>query len=725
MIATSTTYLHVSTQAKKKNPHHPKTSTCPNVVVEMQSNSFSLLRRGLRGNLMSRFLLFTVQLPKKAAASVAPAAVLPFINIHIPRGKISFDTDSDSSRTPTPVKGYSGTTPVVAMLSPSTATDADSPATVTAQSPLKHQLQPQLPADELLAPEPPAPRKRPIPTPPRRGDANPRDSVAESNRASIASSLGESASRSSIAQYSVDEEEGDDGASSSDDSAISYWSSDSEYDASPAVSALSPEKEVDKERRMKEAAEAEAELEAQRRRREHRKMVLEDVGLQIRHEDAALVLDNRRRVVRRRRAPAVPAGGRRSKPNTPDTARLLTPKAPAAGDEDADSDVPPPTPAKSTADQVQDAYAKYEQYLAEMAERPSAAATKTVGAPGPEVKTTVELPSHSAKREVSGGSGGSRGSNLAHHLNMGAATTKITGFLSRMGNAGAHAERAPKAGLTISGPVGGAPIGPPSPRPDSMVSEASSQSHNHKELVSSGTPAAPAIPDYAFGHTWSSLVDPSVLETMEKQERKRQEAIFEFIATEATYVRNLQLVVGVFYARLMNILDEHALTVIFANVEDIMMFNSFFLSALEERQKSCRLYVTHLGDILSEHCQNLEVYLPYCLNQDSARRLLVELRKSNPELEAALQDIKMNNPEVRGLDLSSFLLEPMQRLTRYPLLLKQIVQYTTAEQDLEEVKRALAYVETTVSDVNESVRQRENKDRLKELSDEVWISSDK
>lgn len=51
--------------------------------------------------------------------------------------------------------------------------------------------------------------------------------------------------------------------------------------------------------------------------------------------------------------------------------------------------------------------------------------------------------------------------------------------------------------------------------------------------------------DAGFGKTWSSLVEPSVLETMDKKERKRQEAIFEFIATEIGYNRDLQLIVEV------------------------------------------------------------------------------------------------------------------------------------------------------------------------------------
>lgn len=48
-----------------------------------------------------------------------------------------------------------------------------------------------------------------------------------------------------------------------------------------------------------------------------------------------------------------------------------------------------------------------------------------------------------------------------------------------------------------------------------------------------------------FGSSWASLVDRSALEGIPKEERKRQEAIFELISTEADYVRDVQLIVEV------------------------------------------------------------------------------------------------------------------------------------------------------------------------------------
>lgn len=45
-----------------------------------------------------------------------------------------------------------------------------------------------------------------------------------------------------------------------------------------------------------------------------------------------------------------------------------------------------------------------------------------------------------------------------------------------------------------------------------------------------------------------------------------------------------------------------------------------------------------------------------------------------------------SEPSLRGLDLSTYLLSPMQRITRYPLLLKQILHYTEPGEDHEKLE---------------------------------------
>lgn len=64
----------------------------------------------------------------------------------------------------------------------------------------------------------------------------------------------------------------------------------------------------------------------------------------------------------------------------------------------------------------------------------------------------------------------------------------------------------------------------------------------------------------------------------------------------------------IFYAGLLDTLDEKAQTVIFANVEDILLANTAFLSDLEERQRETRLYVDRVGDVVRSHMGDMGVY---------------------------------------------------------------------------------------------------------------------
>jgi hypothetical protein len=199
------------------------------------------------------------------------------------------------------------------------------------------------------------------------------------------------------------------------------------------------------------------------------------------------------------------------------------------------------------------------------------------------------------------------------------------------------------------------------------------------------------------------------------RERKRQEAIYEFIKTEQAYVQALQQVIEVFFEAVRPALTAKAAAIIFANVEDILLFNTIFLSELEDRQRRSQLYIDHIGDIIKTHVKGLDVYRPYCVNQTNAANTLAELRGQDPNLRTALEKSKVN-----GLDLSAFLLEPMQRLTRYPLLIGQMLKYTEEEsEDCAALGRALEVAERILSGVNEAVRSQQDYEKLLKLSDSL------
>lgn len=63
----------------------------------------------------------------------------------------------------------------------------------------------------------------------------------------------------------------------------------------------------------------------------------------------------------------------------------------------------------------------------------------------------------------------------------------------------------------------------------------------------------------------------------------------------------------------------------------------------------------------------------------------------------------------------------VQRITRYPLLIRQILNYTQHGQDREKIDGALHAAEIILEAINESIREQEGHNRLKELSKGLWV----
>lgn len=65
----------------------------------------------------------------------------------------------------------------------------------------------------------------------------------------------------------------------------------------------------------------------------------------------------------------------------------------------------------------------------------------------------------------------------------------------------------------------------------------------------------------------------------------------------------------------------------------------------------------------------------------------------------------------------------VQRITRYPLLIRQILHYTQHGNDRVLIETSLLAAEATLEAINESIRDQEGSDRLKELSTRLWVGN--
>ncbi|XP_067673962.1 intersectin-1-like isoform X2 [Haliotis asinina] len=211
--------------------------------------------------------------------------------------------------------------------------------------------------------------------------------------------------------------------------------------------------------------------------------------------------------------------------------------------------------------------------------------------------------------------------------------------------------------------------------------------------------------------------------TASSEDKHRQNYISELISTEESYMADMSIVSEAFIQPLRNskVLTDEELHNVFVNWSELIVCNMKLLNGLKVRKKMSGKGkpISMIGDILCENLPHMTVYVRFCSCQLSAAALIQRKTEQSPEFvethKRCLQD-----PRTKNMPLSSFLLKPMQRITKYPLMIKEILKYTPPEHpDHQNLVDALAKAEELCSQVNEGVREKENSERLEWLQNHV------
>uniref|UniRef100_A0A7N8XNH5 Rho guanine nucleotide exchange factor 26 n=1 Tax=Mastacembelus armatus TaxID=205130 RepID=A0A7N8XNH5_9TELE len=224
--------------------------------------------------------------------------------------------------------------------------------------------------------------------------------------------------------------------------------------------------------------------------------------------------------------------------------------------------------------------------------------------------------------------------------------------------------------------------------------------------------------------SWSqlSVVKKSGLsERMTQEERKRQEAIFEVISSEHSYLHSLEILIRMFknsaeLSEAMTKTEHHHL---FSNIADVCEASKRFFKELEERHQQ-NIVIDDISDIVSKHAQsNFDPYITYCSNEVYQQRTLQRLVSKNPAFKEVLTRIE-GHPDCRNLPMISFLIVPMQRITRLPLLMDTICQKTPkGSAQYEECKKALQAVSKVVRKCNEGARTMERTEMMYTINSQL------
>ncbi|XP_072200050.1 probable guanine nucleotide exchange factor MCF2L2 isoform X7 [Excalfactoria chinensis] len=192
-------------------------------------------------------------------------------------------------------------------------------------------------------------------------------------------------------------------------------------------------------------------------------------------------------------------------------------------------------------------------------------------------------------------------------------------------------------------------------------------------------------------------------ESDENLSTRRSHIINELIETERVYVEELQSIIEGYASEMDNPSLLHLIPsmlqnkkdILFGNLPEIYEFhNRIFLKELENCIENPEL----LARCFLKRKEDLQIYEKYCQNKPRSEALW---RQCGDSIFFQECQRKLDHK----LSLDAYLLKPVQRITKYQLLLKEMLKCSKNSEGTAELEEALATVLDIIKSVNDSMHQ--------------------
>lgn len=193
--------------------------------------------------------------------------------------------------------------------------------------------------------------------------------------------------------------------------------------------------------------------------------------------------------------------------------------------------------------------------------------------------------------------------------------------------------------------------------------------------------------------------------------RKRGYVIREFISSEENYYKRLQLTFDLYVAplRKLEIIESSQINTQFYNWDLLVGLHKDLYENMVLEHDAGTL---NLGARFKTFSHFLKCYSQYLTNFDRARNERAKLLTSNKKFSAFVEKVE-NSPESQQLPLESFLMEPVQRVPRYRLLLEQLLKYTPNDHpEREAVIEALALTAGVAQANSDALADRDMQEKI-------------
>ncbi|EGG14671.1 pleckstrin domain-containing protein [Cavenderia fasciculata] len=237
---------------------------------------------------------------------------------------------------------------------------------------------------------------------------------------------------------------------------------------------------------------------------------------------------------------------------------------------------------------------------------------------------------------------------------------------------------------------------------------------------------SPSQSSFVLGSSRLSVPQPPPdLPALPPATDQRSRVVSEFIVTEADYIRDLEIMVWLRKELVHQ--DEQSknssideINALFSNVEQLIMVNKMLYSEFCKPPPDTNDFGEAIAIALASMSEFLKSYFVYCSNQTKALSTFTNLRGKNCSYLGYL----LSRRECRSLPFDSFLIKPIQRACKYPLLIRELLKSTPENhKSYSMLKVAQTKIESIVATINEKKREFDGQMRMYEIQSR-FVESD-
>jgi len=159
------------------------------------------------------------------------------------------------------------------------------------------------------------------------------------------------------------------------------------------------------------------------------------------------------------------------------------------------------------------------------------------------------------------------------------------------------------------------------------------------------------------------------------------------------------------------------LTVFLSSARNLLELSRKFLVDLQAKRENWTENST-IGDLFVEFGPLFKLYGAYAMNHELAVEVIRSLIENEVDKGVYARHFTegMSNPRTRNASVEDYLIRPIQRVPRYKLLLEGLIKCTEpSHPDYDLLIEGLDTISDAASHINESIRRRENKEKLREI----------